>query len=70
MITVTDIIKGSPAEEAGLKINDIIIGVDNDFTNNIQAYKALLQNAHTRVQIVILRNNKLEMLTMKVKSIL
>ena len=69
-ITVTDVIKESPAEEAGLKVDDIILGVENNFTNNIQTYKALLQNARSRVQVVVIRNNKLEVLYMKVKSIL
>ena len=69
-ITVTDIIKGSPAEESGLREGDVVIGVENNFTNNIQTYKTLLQNAKTRVQIVVIRNNKLEVVYLKVKSIL
>lgn len=69
-ITVTDIIKGSPAEESGLKEGDVIIGVENNFTNNIQTYKTLLQNAKTRIQVVVIRNNKLEVFYVKVKSIL
>lgn len=68
-ITVTDVIKGSPAEEAGLKPDDIIIGVDTNFTNSIQAYKALLQNAKSKIQIVILRENKIQSVSLKVKSI-
>ncbi len=69
LITVTDIMKKSPAEEAGFKEDDIIMGVDNNFSGNIQIYKGLLQNAGSKVKIVITRNGKPLILTIKVKSI-
>ena len=54
-ITVTDVIKDSPAERAGFQQGDIILGVGNNFSNNIQAYKVLLQNAKARINIVVMR---------------
>ncbi|MBS1973311.1 MAG: aspartyl protease family protein, partial [Bacteroidetes bacterium] len=48
-IRASDIIKGSPADLAGFKTGDIIIGVENNFTKNIQAYKNLLQNVGKKV---------------------
>ena len=69
-ITVTDIIKGSPAEKAAFKEGDIIIGVETNFSNNIQAYKVLLQNAKTTVRVVIMRDGQPMVIDIKVKSIL
>jgi hypothetical protein len=69
-ITVTDIIKGSPAEKAGFHFGDIIIGVESNFSNNIQAYKVLMQNSRTKIRVVVMRNGQPQIIYMKVKSIL
>jgi hypothetical protein len=69
-ITVTDIIKDSPAEKAGFKEGDIIIGVETNFSNNIQAYKTLLQSAKSRVRVLVMRDGQPEVINIKVKSIL
>ena len=69
-ITVTDVIKGSPAEDAGFMYGDIILGVEGNFTNNIQTYKILMQNARAKLRIVIMRDGKPQIIYMKVKSIL
>jgi len=69
-ITVTDIIKNSPAEKAGFKYGDIIIGVEGNFSNNIQVYKTLLQNAKARLRVLIMRNSQPQILYIKIKSIL
>jgi len=69
-ITVTDIIKGSPAEKAGFQFGDIIIGVETNFSNNIQAYKVLMQNAKSRLRVLVMRKGQPVILYIKVKSIL
>ena len=69
-ITVTDIIKSSPAEKAGFEFGDIILGVESNFTNNIQAYKVLMQNAKTKIRVVVMRDGKPVLIYMKIKSIL
>jgi len=69
-ITVTDIIKDSPAEKAGFQFDDIIIGVEGNFTNNIQAYKVLMQNAKSRLRVLVMRKGEPIILYIKVKSIL
>jgi len=69
-ITVTDIIKDSPAEKAGFQFDDIIIGVEGNFTNNIQAYKVLMQNAKSRLRVLVMRKGYPVILYIKVKSIL
>ncbi|MBS1729159.1 MAG: aspartyl protease family protein [Bacteroidetes bacterium] len=68
-ITITDIMKGSPAEKAGFKIGDVILGVGSNFSNNILAYKTLLQSARARLNIVIMREGDLMEIKLKVKSI-
>lgn len=68
-IRVGDVMKGSPAEKAGLKEDDVIIAVGNNFTNNIQTYKNLLQSTGEKVKIIVKRGNALEQLVLQVKSI-
>lgn len=68
-IYVDDVISGSPAEKAGLKEEDIVIGVGSNFSNNIMAYKTLLQNAGVKIPIVIRRHGELFKLTIQPISI-
>ena len=69
-ITVTDIMKKSPAEEAGFVQGDIVLGVDNDLSGNIQSYKTHLQNAGEKVKVLVSRKGELMVITMKIRSIL
>jgi len=69
-ITVTDLMEKSPAVEAGFEIGDIVVGVENDLSGNIQAYKTLLQNARSKIKVLISRKGELMVITIKVKSIL
>jgi predicted aspartyl protease len=68
-VVAGDIMKASPAEKAGLKADDVIVAVGNNFSNNIQTYKNLLQNTGEKVKIIVKRNGQLEEFTMTVKSI-
>jgi Aspartyl protease/PDZ domain len=69
-IVVDDIIPGSPAEKAGLKVDDILIGVGTNFSNNIMQYKNQLQNANSKIKMFISRDGKIIELFIKPKSIL
>lgn len=68
-IRVGDVMKDSPAEKAGLKEDDVIIAVGNNFGNNIQVYKSLLQNTGEKVKIIVKRGTSLEQMILRVKSI-
>lgn len=57
-ILVDDVVEGSPADKAGLKKGDVIVGIDNNLHNNIQEYKNMLQNANQRLRIIINRDGK------------
>jgi hypothetical protein len=68
-IIVDDIIEGSPASKSGLKNGDIILSVNNDFTNNVETYKNLLQKAGSRVTILVLRNGAPVILSLRIGRI-
>jgi len=69
-IIVGDVAKGSPAEEAGIKEGDIVIGINKTFNQNLQQLKEVLQNTGQRVKMVIRRNDELMEFEFKIKSIL
>jgi hypothetical protein len=69
VIRVGDIMPASPAEKAGLLVDDVVVAVNTNFTNNIQAYKSQLQNAGEKVRLIVRRNGQLMTLDMRVKGI-
>ncbi|MHB1921011.1 MAG: retropepsin-like aspartic protease [Chitinophagaceae bacterium] len=69
-VQITDVMPGSPAAKAGLKPGDLVLGVGNNFNNNIQQYLELLKNIGDRVRIVILRKGKPEIKNLPIKSFL
>ena len=69
-IVVTEVIKDSPGDKAGFKPDDIILAVENNFNQNIQSIKFALQNAGTKLNVLISRKGKIEMMILEVKNIL
>ena len=69
-IVVDDVVPGSPAEKAGFMKDDIVLALNNDISNNIQAYKTMMQEIGVKMNFVILREGKALQLTMKPISIL
>jgi Aspartyl protease/PDZ domain len=69
-IYVEDIVPGSPADKAGLKTDDILISVGNNFSNNIMTYKTMLQNSTERITLIISREGEMKQLFIKPISIL
>ncbi|WP_236059678.1 aspartyl protease family protein [Chitinophaga rhizophila] len=69
-IEVTDIIKGSPAEKAGIEKGDIIVAINNTFSSNLQLYRDLLKNVGTKPTLLIMRNKELLIKKIQIKSIL
>jgi hypothetical protein len=69
-ILLGDVAEGSPSQKAGLQEGDIIVAINKNFSNNLQQYKAVLQNAKQRVKIIILRDGRLMEFDMRVKNIL
>ncbi len=69
-IRVVDVMEGSPAQDAGFKPDDVIVAVENNFSQSIQAYKNLMQTPGQKLKILILREGEPYILTLKVKSVL
>ena len=55
-VFIDDIVEGSPADRGGLKNGDIIMSIDNNFSNNIETYKNLLQRTGERVVFLVTRD--------------
>ena len=69
-IRVGDVMPGSPADKAGLKADDVVIALNNNFSNNIQTYKNILQNVGDKVKMIVRRNTDLHQYVMRVHSVL
>ncbi len=68
-IVIEDIIENSPADQAGIHSGDFLIGVENDFTGNIQAYKNLLQVPKRKLKLLINRGDELLVISLRPDSI-
>ncbi len=69
-IQVLDVIENSPAEKAGLQVDDEVVGVANNVSRNIQQYKNLLQVTNQSIKVIVLRKGKLLELSLRPESIL
>src|SRR5690606_2805345 len=70
LIIIGDVAKGSPADLVGLKENDVVVGINRRFNQNLQDYKSELQVAGKKVKIVVLRQEELFEYEFKTQSIL
>ena len=69
-IVVDDVVPASPAEKAGFKKEDIIVAINNNTSNNIQAYKTIMQTLGQKLKFLVIRDGMPMMLSMKPRSIL
>lgn len=69
-IEVGDVAKGSPAEAAGLKEQDIVVAINNNFSQNLNQYKIALQAPNEKVRMIVRRDGELQMIEFRVKHIL
>jgi predicted aspartyl protease len=69
-LKIVDIAKNSPGDKAGFKVNDLLISVDAKIAISLKQAKELLQNARKALKVIIIRDGKIEELTLKVQSIL
>lgn len=70
IIVIGDVAKGSPAEVAGIKEGDEVIGINKVFNQNLNQYKVALQIPNEKVKMVLRRDEKLFDVEFKIKSIL
>jgi len=69
-IVVDDVVPDSPAEKAGFKKEDIIVAINNNTSNNILAYKTIMQTLGQKHKFLVIRDGTPLMLSMKPRSIL
>ena len=70
-IVVTDVMKDSPAEKAGFREGDVVLEVNGDARQDMQAYQNLLRTIGPRVRVLVRRGEgEVAELSLKVKSIL
>jgi hypothetical protein len=58
-IKVEEVVPGSPANKAGILPGDVVIAVGNNASNNIMAYKTILQNNTEKIKVILQRDKKL-----------
>lgn len=68
-IIIGDVAKNSPADLAGLKEGDVVIGVNNNLSQNFGQYKLALQATGEKIKILVRRNGELLQKEFRVKSI-
>jgi Aspartyl protease/PDZ domain len=69
VIRVGDVMDGSPADKAGLRVDDILLAINNSFNGNMQLYKNLLQNTGDKLKIIVSRDGQLMTFNLVVRSI-
>lgn len=69
-IVAGDVAAGSPAEDAGLKEGDIIVGINRNFSQNLTLMKQALHVTNEKIKIVVRRDNQLIEMEFKAKSLL
>jgi hypothetical protein len=68
-IVVEDVVQGSPGDLAGFKQGDVIIGINGNFSNNIQSYKSMMQHPGEKLKFIVSRGGPLMEIYMKTKNI-
>jgi predicted metalloprotease with PDZ domain len=70
VVQIGDVAKGSPAEQSGIREEDVVVAVNNNFSQNLNQYKVALQSANEKVKIIVRRNGELLQFEFKIKNIL
>ena len=68
-IIADDIIEGSPADKSGIENGDVIMSIDNNFSNNIETYKNLLQKTGSHIKVLIMRKNVPKVISLRIGRI-
>jgi hypothetical protein len=69
VVRVGDVMDGSPADKAGIRVDDILLAINNTFNGSMQVYKNLLQNTGDKLKMIISRNGQLLTFDLRVRSI-
>jgi hypothetical protein len=69
LIIADDVIEGSPAFFGGLKRDDIIVAVNNNFSQNMGAYNTLMNVVGRKIDLIVNRGGELTTISFKVDRI-
>ncbi len=69
LIEIGDVAKGSPAEQAGVMEGDVVLGINNNLSQNLNQYKVALQAANEKIKMIVRRKGELLQFDFRVKSI-
>ena len=69
-VGISEVVKGSPADKAGLRAGDTIIGLGDDAIKDTATlrYKLYKHNVGDKIKITYVRNNKTETTTITLAS--
>jgi len=68
-IEIGTVSENSPAANAGIKERDVVIAVNNDFSQNFNKYKSAILASNTKVRLILQREGKLIDVDLKVRNI-
>lgn len=68
-IEIGSVSENSPAANAGIKERDVVIAVNNDFSQNFNKYKSAILASNTKVRLILQREGKLIEVDLKVRNI-
>ena len=69
-IIIGDVAKGSPAEAAGLKEGDAVIGINKLLNGSLQQMKEALNKSSGNVKMMVIRNGELLQYEFKIRNII
>ncbi len=69
-VQVDDVVPDSPGDKAGFKSGDVVLAINDNYSNNIQVYKQMMQDPGEKLRFLVLRNDERLVLYMRPKSIL
>ena len=68
-VVLGDVAINSPAAACGLQEGDIVLGINNNLSQNLQQYKQALQVPGDKVKMIVSRQGELMQYEFRVKSI-
>jgi len=68
-IIVGDVAAGSPADVAGVKEGDVVVGINKTLSQNLTQLKAALQYTNEKIKMIVRRDNELKVIEFRIGSI-
>lgn len=69
-VQIEDVVAESPGAKSGFKSGDVILAINDNYSNDIQVYKQMMQTPGEKLRFLILREGERYVIYMKPRSIL